>query len=516
MKLAVLHYHLNRGGVTQVVLSQLRALQSVAPGLALTDVLVLHGGRADGWPASDWPDTFRVQVESVEDLDYASDGELRVDELTGSIEHRLAQSGFALHETILHIHNHSLGKNASLPGAVRKLAKSGFRILLQIHDFAEDLRPANYETYTRSLEIQDTASVGQYVYPIAEHVHYALLNSRDRGIVLGAGADAERVHFLPNPVTAAGSPLDQDAALRKFQRIHGLGESQRVVLYPVRGIRRKNIGELLLWSAVADEQTVFALTLPATSEAEVPSFERWKELAQRLGLRVLFDVGLAEGISFEENLAAASRIITTSVAEGFGLVFLEAWLHGRPLIGRNLPEITADFIECGVNLDQLGEAVYVPVDWIDADSFVRQILALHADVCAGYGLPLPSETESIVRDRVATGRIDFASLPTQQQVAVIERIAADRSQAEMILNLNPWMQDSLTGDSDRWNPQITSNAAAVQNGFSLNASARDLERVYQTLLASPTDQPVTALPQPENILNAFLDVNRLCPVRVES
>jgi len=515
MKLAILHYHLNRGGVTQVVLNQLRALQSVAGQLQLTDVLVLHGGRADGWLDIEWPDTFRVRVESVDGLDYEDNDELRDVSLTDSIALKLGQFGFAPHETILHIHNHSLGKNVSLPGTVRNLAERNFRILLQIHDFAEDLRPANYAKLPRALEASDTAAVGRYVYPIAEHIHYALLNNRDRRIILEAGAEDERVHCLPNPVTAAGSLPAHEQSLRRFRQIHGLTESQRVVLYPVRGIRRKNIGELLLWAAATDEDTVFALTLPATSDAEVPAFRRFREFAQRLRLPVLFDVGLSEGISFEENLAAASHIMTTSVAEGFGLVFLEAWLHQRPLIGRNLPEITADFSDRQVTLDHLGESVQIPIDWIEADQFAERILALQSEVCAEYNVSVPADTETTIHAWIASGQVDFAKLPTRLQVAVIERVATDRQSGVTLFDLNPWMRDSLNYDDQYWQPLIESNATAVRNGFSLDSSARDLERVYQALLDAPTDQPVETLPNPENILYAFLDVTRLAPVRVE-
>ncbi len=515
MKLAILHYHLNRSGVTQVVVNQLRALQTVAGQLQLSDVLVLHGGRADGWPDTQWPDAFRVRVESVDGLDYEDSDELRDITLTDSIILKLEQFGFAPHETILHIHNHSLGKNVSVPGTVRNLAEREFRILLQIHDFAEDLRPANYAKFPRALDASDSAAVGRYVYPIAEHIHYALLNSRDRRIILDAGAENDRVHCLPNPVTAAGSLPAHEQSLRRFQQIHGLTESQRVVLYPVRGIRRKNIGELLLWAAATDEDTVFALTLPATSEAEVPAFQQFQELAQRLELRVLFDVGLNEGISFEENLAAASCIITTSVAEGFGLVFLEAWLHQRPLIGRNLPEITADFADRNVKLDHLGESVQIPIDWIEADRFVAQVLTLQSEVSAGYGQAMPASTESTIRERIASGQVDFAALPTARQAIGFERVATDGHSAEILFDLNPWMRDSVDRDPGHWQPLIASNEAAVRSGFSLGASARDIQRVYQALLDTPADQPVAAMPSPENILNAFLDITRLAPVRVE-
>ena len=513
MKLAILHHHLNRGGVTQVVRNHLRALRIAGPRLQLSEVLVLHGGRAEGWPTvTGDQDGFGVRVDSVRGLDYDDRCELCVDELTEAIALALHSFGFGPDETILHVHNHALGKHVSLPGALRQLAERGYRLLLQIHDFAEDLRPANFERFRLALEGND---VGRYLYPSARHIHYALLNSRDRDLFLGTNIDTTRVHFLPNPVQVAAALPPHEQALRVFQATHGLSDSQRMILYPVRGIRRKNLGELLLWSALADARTVFALTLPASSEAEVPAFRRWRALAGRLGLQVLFDVGLQDNLSFEDNLAAASRIITTSVAEGFGLVFLESWLHQRLLIGRNLPEITRDFLDRGVNLDHLGDSVRIPIAWVGVDEFVDKVLALQRQLCVAYGQNMPSTTAATLRAVVAAGHVDFASLPTENQVAVIERAAQDHRAAAALLDLNPWMLASLEGDETEWQSVIAANAAAVGSGFSIEATADDLATIYGTLFALVPDEVVTALPEPENILKAFLDVSRLCPVRIE-
>ncbi len=60
-------------------------------------------------------------------------------------------------------------------------------------------------------------------------------------------------------------------------------------------------------------------------------------------------------------IAKADALITTSVAEGFGLAFLEPWLASKPLVGRNLPEITADFAEHGLDLSALYNCLPVPL-----------------------------------------------------------------------------------------------------------------------------------------------------------
>ena len=71
-----------------------------------------------------------------------------------SVAHALAEGGFGADDTILHFHNHSLGKNMSWPGAIEVLAGRGYRLLLQIHDFAEDFRPTNYQRMAQSLHAE--------------------------------------------------------------------------------------------------------------------------------------------------------------------------------------------------------------------------------------------------------------------------------------------------------------------------------------------------------------------------
>ena len=83
-----------------------------------------------------------------------------------------------------------------MAGAVRRLVADGRKVLLQIHDFSEDGRPANYAL------IRDHLENPEDLYPIAEHLHYAVLNGRDLDVLLKAGIPSEKCHLLANPVTA--------------------------------------------------------------------------------------------------------------------------------------------------------------------------------------------------------------------------------------------------------------------------------------------------------------------------
>jgi hypothetical protein len=244
-----------------------------------------------------------------------------------------------------HIHNHSLGKNGTLPQVVNELAASGEPLLLQPHDFAEDGRPANYSLLAETLCGGDRDALAGQLYPAAPHLHYAVLNSRDASFLARAGA--EQVHLLPNAVCLPRVPGEADATL---------AEGRTLTLYPTRAIRRKNLGEFLLWAALAGEEELFAATLAPKNPNQAAIYNEWVRTAGRLGLRATFEVGTCWGSSFGGLLRRADRIITTSVGEGFGLAFLEPCGLSKPLFGRALPEVTDEFEEAGVDLSARGLA----------------------------------------------------------------------------------------------------------------------------------------------------------------
>ena len=335
-KVVILHYHLRRGGVSRVI----ETAQSVLTRLGVETMI--FSGEAPHASLN----LHSVQV--VPGLLYAGEGSDEdpgkvMDEVQETVREAWGQAD------CWHIHNHCLGKNRAVPDLVRQLALQGEALLLQPHDFAEDGRPANYRFL---LDACPADGLGEWLYPQGAHVHYAVLNGRDRSALVAAGVPGERLHLLPNAI-----PDD-------FPRIPSpvCNTSDRLVLYPTRAIRRKNIGELLLWAALAPEGTRFGVTLAPENPASKPIYERWVRKALEWKLPVDFEMG--RDTSFQDMLAKADQLISTSVAEGFGLAFLESWLSGRALAGRNLPAITDDFSAKGLDLSDLYDRIDVPVSWI--------------------------------------------------------------------------------------------------------------------------------------------------------
>ena len=517
--IAIIHFHLNRGGVTQVIVNQLRALDQVGSGNASSQVAILFGGRRDGFPdtvVSEFT-SLNVSLQTIPELDY-DDGVTCHDEaLAVAITHRLDQVGFNAADTLLHVHNHALGKNVSMPGALARIAGNGYALLLQIHDFAEDFRPDNYKQFAKALTQGVHEDLSALLYPQANQIHYAVLNRRDLLVLQQAGVVEERLHLLPNPVNGFSELPDKAIARKKLADRFGVPPDKKYVLYPVRGIRRKNIGEALLWAALIGDDTTFAVTLPPINPIELQSYNAWKRLTEQSRIACLFDVGADCGLTFPENLSAADLILTTSVAEGFGMVFLESWLASRKLIGRNLPEITADFVDHGVRFKDLQSKILVPINWVGIKSLQSTLRKSLERALALYGQrsvtdkEFDAQFEQLVEDDC----VDFAILSSPLQAQVIERSNGDNPGRDQLLDLNPWMTEALTlRESDEL--LIQANAAAVVSAYSLQVSGVRLRELYKQVLESPRNGKTAGLPNGDQILSSFLKLSRLHPIRMET
>ena len=514
MNVAVLHYHLNRGGVTQVIANHLAALATAeveAPRLA-----VLFGGRQDGWPTDrinrDCPS---VQLRAVEGLDYDDLARVEASDLGRRVVDILNDLDFRPEDTVLHIHNHNLGKNLPFTQLIPRFAQLGYALLLQIHDFAEDFRPGNYRRLAEGAG--DRRDVSRLTYPQAEQIHYAVLNGRDEAILLNCGLARGQIHRLPNPVADFDALPAQAQAKRTLAQQFGVPEDRRMVLYPVRGIRRKNVGEVLLWSALFPDAH-FGITLPPQNPAERSSYDRWHGFARELGLACEFNLGAPGKLTYAENLAAADRIITTSVAEGFGLVFLESWLSGRALVGRDLPEITRDFVASGLRLPHLGRQVRVPVSWLDLQQLTSDLQSSYQGVLRDYGHDVPSHSDftSLLEPLIADGTIDFAYLSSEAQAAVVRRNHGDSGSREALLAENAWMSAALQSSDESLAELIRHNAEVVRSEYSLPAFGQRLQSVYGRISQSQRVNRIESLSDGDRVLDAFLSLSRLHPIRIES
>ncbi|MCF8015738.1 MAG: glycosyltransferase, partial [Chromatiaceae bacterium] len=478
MRIAIVHFHLQTGGVTRVIQHACAALASAGHS-----VVVLSG------EPPQQPGSLAARVEVVSALGYEERRQpLGASALQQAMEQAAARA-LGGPPDLWHIHNHCLGKNLALPEALRRLAEAGHRLLLQPHDFAEDGRPALYRRMLETIGAQDGARLSAHLYPVAPQIHYATLNERDHGFLAAAGVPSTQLHRLPNAVSFAGeqdSRASRDVCQANSKRTTSgradragrAGIDHRRWLYPTRAIRRKNLGELLLWAALAGPDDRFATTQAPQNPLEQPIYQRWAALVDELELPVDLELGANNG-DFGALLASSHALMTTSVAEGFGLAFLEPWLIGRPLAGRDLPEITADFRADGLDLSGLYRRLPIPLDWLDTAALRRRLDQALAAAASAYGRE--READDLERAwRAAVdeeGRVDYGRLDEDAQTQVLRHVRADPAASSALDATSP----PLTADAEL----IARNQAVVEREYLIDGYRRRLEAIYQSLLNAP-------------------------------
>jgi glycosyltransferase involved in cell wall biosynthesis len=223
-----------------------------------------------------------------------------------------------------------------------------------------------------------------------------------------------------------------------------LDGNKLLITYPVRVIRRKNIGEFILFSALFANRAHWLVTQPPKNPVEVKPYQNWKAFCQRLHLAIVFEAGVK--VDFMELMIASDICLTTSIREGFGMVFLEPWLLGTPVMGRNIGYVTRDLIESGVRFPLLYDEIKVKTE--------------HANT-------------------------DFAELEMNQQQQIISRVLQDEIFAEKIRRQNPALLklfDEVPG------VVIENNRKVIEEKYSLNNYAHTLYEVYREM-AEHDDRP---------------------------
>ncbi len=449
MKIAIVHYHLQPGGVPRVIENTIQAWQENGNDIQAVAI----SGRP--YPGDQLPDT-RV----VEGLDYASpedaiDPQVLTNRLKESTKDALGQS-----PDLWHIHNHSLGKNPSLTAAVSILAESGERILLHPHDFAEDGRPGNYLSLSQ---------VYQGAYPTGPNIHYAALNQRDRCFL------AHMLKDSPSPVHLLANAVPPSTPFSAPQGRNTFGLPENLLLYPVRAVRRKNLGELALLAS-SHHDFHFANSLGPTNPEFTPIFEEWKQFGKELNLPLTYGLGEHTDATFTEMVGHAQSILSVSVAEGFGLGFLEPWTFGKGLCGRNLPEITSDFAKLGVSLSNLYERLPIPLDCIPSVTELKETIQSALEkFYLSYQQDLPEDgTELAFESMVENDSIDFGRLDESNQQAII-RTVSHSSDLQHGIQRHAGLE-VLDNDT------IDRNRHAVAEQFSLSSYADRTMKIYQELL----------------------------------
>ena len=462
MSVALIHYHLRPGGVTRVIEAQSEALSRA--GIAH---VILSGTAYEG--------SARLPVTVVPSLDYHKDYGREGADSSQLFSGLRQAAGQALNSepACWHLHNPTLGKNALFPGLVAELAGSRVPLVLHLHDLAEDGRPENYENLVTH----------EHLYPLAPQIRYLTLNPRDQAILLASGVPPEQISLLPNAIQA---PTEFPRTTRE--------PGAPFVFYAVRGIRRKNLGEFCLLSALAPPGTSFALALPPDNPTWHPIYDQWTRAAKQYHLPIRMGVvGRSSpsdnmDSSYASWLSHSTHLVTTSIAEGFGLSFLEPLALGKPLLGRNLPEITSRFVPDDVNLGALYQEILIPRTWVN-ENHLRTLLRDHLRrLYHSCGEPFPNRIVSETLATLDRGKfLDFGNLPEELQLEIFPRALV--SPGDLLINSGGFSVPAPEWLAAALEHHVPPAAPEALKPYSVTRYAEAHQDLYRELAAATPETP---------------------------
>jgi len=442
MKIALFHYHLKPGGVTDVIVYSTRALLS---RLNRLEEIRLVTGNAENTDkvldtirkGFDRQTADKVKLDILPELNY-SDGNPGPDpdQLTSRLLARYDE------DTLWWVHNYHLGKNPEFTAALMNAADSGNRnMLFHIHDFPECGRPENLRRLDSVLKTPP--------YPVGPRIRYAVINERDLRILSDAGLEGS-VSLLTNPVPLPPvEPVNSEdvkAALEEYGKKNNPGYIPGApdILYPVRAIRRKNILEAALFVKLLDVPANLIVTLPGDSKQEKAYSDKVED-AFRNGLISGIWCPEASGdarLTYRQLTYSCDAVISTSVQEGFGYLFLNALHWQKPLLARYL-----DILD-GI-LDLFGD--YPRRFWADfrvpaTPDLVKKTQEAYSEKIRKMEDGLSDKSiksmTSAVSKIAAGGGIDYSYLSVEDQLSVLAMADSDEEWLEKTILLNRELLES--------------------------------------------------------------------------
>ena len=331
VKIAILHYHLRPGGVATVIRNAERALAGKF------DIQILADFGYDEHPARS-RSAFLAESRRLTD--------------------RLAQRLRGV--DVLHTHNVGLGKHPRLTYAIKLLAeRRGIKIINQVHDFPEDHRPAQLGALRKCTGKRDDDFQRTLCYYDAPNVIWATLTTHDAAKLAAHGVPARKIHVLPNsvdeefftkpaPSRAELQPVrEQLAALARAHRFR-FDPRKKLLLSPMKVMVRKNNAEAVeLVKRLKKYQLVISLDASSASDRDYSERLKKKIRRERLPVVIGFGADLDNPLPL---FHLAHAILTTSQVEGFGYTFVEGWLCHKAVVGRDIPEVTQDFVAAGMKM----------------------------------------------------------------------------------------------------------------------------------------------------------------------
>lgn len=353
MKVIFIHYSFLNDGVTRVVFNNIEGLRRISKEIQFALV-------ANSF-SSPFPDFVEERLIDWNSKDLVS----KLDSLTQDAD------AIIIENPVVGIY-----PNATL--AFKKFAEGNPQknVIYRIHDLIDD-RP---HLFGKFLEVfPDTDSI----YPKTDNVTFLALTRSDKNRLEEKGL--KNVHILPNSIITSNLIPDKDKSieLRKFleeKRI--IKKEEKILLYPVRVEKRKNIEEALLITKLLNnlgEKYCLVVTLPFLEDYGefLKSFAREFSIPCSIGeVGKFIGFDRKNGFSVAELFSISDMAITTSIREGFGFVYVEPWISETPLIGRRISSVAEDFEAGGIDLAHLYGSFILPEfsDEKERINFIKSLL----------------------------------------------------------------------------------------------------------------------------------------------
>lgn len=168
--------------------------------------------------------------------------------------------------------------------------------------------------------------------------------------LLTRGVPAGRIVITGNAVDTDAHASPDKADVAAVRKRLGLRPKEKVLLYLGRKLEQKGLG--VLFDAVPRMEATARIVLAGPDS---PWFQRrLRSLPASLRRRIV-DVGEVSESGKRALLRCASALVQPSPNEAFGIVFLEAWAAGIPVIGARTGAV-AEVVEGGGLLFERGDA----------------------------------------------------------------------------------------------------------------------------------------------------------------